>query len=162
MRSKTDDIFRGLLLSLLMACAGFYAAANWYVPEQEVPVLSPQASSSEKYTAEQFRTERQQLRAMQKAQINDILYNATADPETASMAQEQLLELLDREEKENTLEGLLEMRGFADPVVSVHKGSATIMISSEILTQQQSSIILDIVCRETGLLGGNIKIIPIK
>ena len=159
---KYKSVLKYALLCVLMCCAGFFAALYFYGPADTVYTVSQPPVQSEKYTAEQYRTERQQLRSMQKAQINEIIYNSQSDSETAAMAQKQLLEILSREEKENLLEGMLEIRGFDGAVVSVRPDSATVMISSEMITRQESSVILDIVCRETGLLGGDIKIIPIK
>ena len=111
---------------------------------------------------ESFRTVRQQLRAMQKAQLNDIAHDASTDPELAAMAQRQLLELCTREEQEITLEGVLAMRGWSQPVVTVHPDSVNVLLQTDMITQQESSVILDLVCRETGVMSGNVKIIPIK
>ena len=151
-----------LFVCALMCGAGFFAAVHLYVPAHTMQSVSAQSQQESAYATEQYRTERQQLRSMQKAQLNEIIYNSSPDPENAAAAQKQLLDILDREEKENLLEGMLEMRGFSGAVVSVRSGSATVMIPSDIITQQQSSIILDLVCRETGFLGGDIKIIPVN
>lgn len=110
----------------------------------------------------EFRTLRQQLRAMQKAQLNEVAHDPSNDDELIAMAQRQLLELCTREEQELTLEGILSMRGWTDPVVTVHQDSVNVLLQSEIITQQESSMILELVCRETGVMSGNVKIIPIK
>lgn len=112
--------------------------------------------------AEAFLTARQQLRSLQKAQLNDIAHDAETDPELAAMAQRQLLDLCAREEHELTLEGILKMRGYDTPVVSVHKDCVNVLLQCEIVTQQESSVILDLVCRQTGADAGNVKIIPIN
>ncbi len=109
-----------------------------------------------------FRTLREQLRSMEKAQLNNIAYGGENDEELASMAKRQLLDLMEREEQELTLEGVLEMRGFDSPVVTVHEGSVNVLIRSELITQQESATIMELVCRETGAQSGNVKIIPIK
>ena len=111
---------------------------------------------------EKFRTERQQLRAMQKAQLNDIAHDAGADDETAALARRQLIEICAAEEQELTIEGILAARGFQDPIVTVHSGSVNVLIRAEMLTKQESCVILDLVCRETGATSGDIKIIPIN
>lgn len=111
---------------------------------------------------ESFRTEREQLRAMQKAQLNDIAHDSAADAETAELARRQLIDLCACEEQELTIEGILSMRGFENPVVTVHNGSVNVLVSGKTLTQQQTSVILDLVCRETGAMSGDIKIIPVN
>lgn len=111
---------------------------------------------------EAFKTLRQQLRAMEKAQLNDVAHSAESDPELAQMARRQLLELCEREEQELTLEGVLSLRGYENPVVTVHADSVNVLVSEEAVGRQESSMILELVCRETGVQSGNVKIIPIN
>lgn len=110
----------------------------------------------------EFKTLRQQLRSMQKAQLNDVAHSAQSDEELAAMAQRQLLLLCEREEDELTLEGILKIRGWKDPIVTVHEESVNVLVQAEMITQQESSVILELVCRETGIQSGNVKIIPIN
>ena len=74
----------------------------------------------------------------------------------------QLLRLLEYSEQETTIEGVLRVRGFEDAVVTVHADSANVLVRTPSLSRDQSAQILELVSRETGLLGGNIKIIPIN
>ena len=99
---------------------------------------------------------------MQKAQLNEIVHDDNTEAEIAALAQRQLMELCSREEHELTLEGLLELRGFDDPVVTVQSDSVNVLLRTEFVTQQECSVILDLVCRETGVQSGNVKIIPIN
>jgi len=110
----------------------------------------------------QFRTERQQLRQMQTAQLNEMIYGGTADDEVIELAKRKLLELLTWSEQETTLEGVLSMREFEDAVVTVHTDSVNVIIRTDVLNQQQSAVILELVQRETGISGTNVKIIPIN
>lgn len=111
---------------------------------------------------EAFKTLRQQLRAMEKAQLNDVIHDSGTEPELAQMARRQLLELCTREEQELTLEGVMALRGYDDPVVTVHGDSVNVILSCAALTKQESGAILELVCRETGVQAGNVKIIPIN
>ena len=163
MRAKALVLIKCALMCLLAAAVGF-CGARYYGVKTDIQRerADLEVFSGEAYSPQQFRTERQQLRSMQKAQLNDIIFGSGEDDTAVSMAQEQLLDILKREEMEITLEGLLEMRGFRDAVVSIHRDSASILISADMVTRQESAVILDLVCRETGLLSGNIKIIPIN
>ena len=107
-------------------------------------------------------SEREQLRAMQKAQLNEIVHGDGSEPEIAALAQRQLMELCSREEHELTLEGLLTIRGFDDPLVTVQSDSVNVLLRTQAVTQQECSIILELVCRETGVQSGNVNIIPIN
>lgn len=109
-----------------------------------------------------FKTMRQQLRAMEKAQLNDVIHDAQTDAEIAQMARRQLVELCEREEQELTLEGVLMLRGYREVIVTVHADSVNVLIRCEAVNRQESSAILELVCRETGVQSGNVKIIPIN
>lgn len=111
---------------------------------------------------DQFRLEREQLRARQEAQLNDIIYNGQTDPQRVADAQSRLLELLTRAEQELTLEGILQNRGFENALVTVSQSAANVLIRRETVTERETAVILELVMRETGLTGGNVKIIPVK
>ena len=109
-----------------------------------------------------FRLEREQLRSRQEAQLNDIIHAPDGDGEIAALARKQLLDMLEHARQESTLEGILRSRGFEDALVSVSGAGANVMLRGEEVTAAQSAVILDLVMRETGLTGGNVKIIPVK
>ena len=139
-------------------------AAGWWMGRSsvDVPVAPVNAAVQEEDAVAAFRTEREQLRAMQKAQLNEIVHGDGTEAEIAALAQRQLMELCSREEHELTLEGLLTLRGFDDPVVTVQSDSVNVLLRAELVTQKECSVILDLVCRETGVQSGNVKIIPIN
>lgn len=159
MKISAKSALKMILLSVML-CFGVAVVGNLDMAKRAVEACTP--VQQEDRPIERFRTERQQLRAMQKAQLNDIIHDASTDTETADMARRQLLTLCDAEEKELTIEGVLAMRGFQNPVVTVHAGSVNVIIEAELVTRQESSVILDFVCRETGAMAGDIKIIPIN
>lgn len=109
-----------------------------------------------------FRTEREQLRARQEAQLNDIIHGEDSDRETVAQAQRSLMTLMSCAQAEQTVEGILQGRGFEDALVSVSANSANVLVRREALTQRETAVILELVMRETGLTGGNVKIIPVK
>ena len=126
-----------------------------------IVAASAGANGEEMSEVERFRLLREQLRAMEKAQLNDVAHGANTDPELAAMAQRQLLALCEREEQELTLEGVLTLRGWEDPVVTVHADSVNVLLKAQAVTRQECAVILELVCRETGVKSGNVKIIPI-
>ena len=99
---------------------------------------------------------------MQLSQLNEIIFSEDSEAEIVAMAQRRQLELMSWSEQETTLEGVLALRGFKDALVTVHTDSVNVMIRAETITQQEASVILELVMRETGISGGNVKIIPIK
>ena len=109
-----------------------------------------------------FRLQREQLRARQEAQLNDIVHDEGADGEIRDQARRALLDMLANARSENAIEGILQSRGFEDVLASVSVSAANVLIRSEALNHAQSAVILDLVMRQTDLTGGNVKIIPVK
>ena len=64
--------------------------------------------------------------------------------------------------KRQTLEGVLRARGYEDAVVTVHQDSVNVLVKAVSLSKSDSAVILELVSRETGQTGGNIKIIPLN
>ena len=111
---------------------------------------------------EDFRTEREQLRSMQTAQLNDIIHDGETDSQTRALAQRTLIDLLAWSEQETTIEGVLRARGYADCVATIHEDTANVLVRAEALTRQETAVILELVLRETDVDSGNVKIIPIN
>lgn len=150
-----------LALAALMAADALVTdriAARRYNRAGSAPAYSPAKSDP----MAGFRLEREQLRARQEAQLNDIIHTPDGDAETVSQARRQLLDMLEHARAENAIEGVLQSRGFEDALVSVSDAAANVLIRGGALTSAQSAVILDLVMRETGLTGGNVKIIPVK
>lgn len=151
-----------IILGALTMALGF--TAGWALKPAELsqPVVSAGvAEPAAGDPLEQFRTERQQLRQRQIAQLNELIYGG-GDAQTAALAKSRLLELMQWSEQETTLEGLLRLRQFADALVTVHTNSVNVMVRADGLNRQECAVILDLVMRETGISGGNVKIIPIN
>ena len=80
-----------------------------------------------------------------------------------ALAQREWIDLMDREEKETAIEGILSARGFGEVLASVSDQCANVLLRADsTLTQRETAIILDLVMRQTGFTGGNVKIIPIN
>ena len=147
---------------VLMICLSFAAGRFTRVPERKAANVKTVAAQAEVDPIDAFRTEREQLRQMQAAQIDELIHSENADSEVIRMAQACLLERLDDQEKETTIEGVLRARGFKDAIATVHRDSVNILVRAESLSRQETAAILELVMRETGISGGNVKIIPIN
>lgn len=154
--------FCAALAAALAADACFSYRLAWRRFNAARPAVSSAVAAEESDPLTRFRTEREQLRARQSAQLNDIIYNAATDAETVAQAQRQLLDMLSAQAHEVTLEGILQSRGFGDALVSVQGDSVNVLLRREAVTQRESAVILELVLRETGVTGGNVKIIPVN
>ena len=155
--------FRGLLVVgfLMMAAfsGGFAMGSSGKASETAAPVSAGQTQTD---PLEQYRTERQQLRSRQRASLNEIIYAENSDDETVRLAQRQLMTLMTAEAQETNLEGTLRARGFSGVLATVQGDSVNVLLRTDSLNQAQAAIIYDLVLRETGVTGGNVKIIPIN
>lgn len=146
---------------LSMTLASFCLGRALVFKERAVRVQAPASSAPAADPIDAFLLERQQLRQMQIAQLNDLIEADAAEPEIVLRAQRQLMETLSNQEKETTIEGVLRMRGFSSAVATVHTDSVNVLVRAESLSQKETAVILELVLRETGVSGGNVKIIPI-
>lgn len=110
----------------------------------------------------QYRREREQLRAMQRAQLNEMIHDGQTEDAIRSAAQRQLLDMNEAEAAETNIEGMLCMRGWSECVAAVQGDGVNVLLEDEMITRQESSLILELVCRETGIQPGNVKIIPVN
>lgn len=161
---KRRTLWTGAVLLFVLAVAMGYGLCALTMREERTPDAPPAAvrTTSQTDSIEQFRTERQQLRRMQMEQLNEIVHGGSADAEMVAMAQRRQLELMEWSEQELTLEGVLRLREFEDVLVTVHTDSVNVMVRAKALNRQQTAVILELVMRETGISGGNVKIIPIN
>ena len=104
-----------------------------------------------------YREERDSVRTQELAYL-DAIVSQGADTETLSDAQQQKLELVNAMETELTVENLIRSKGFADVIVSIHKGNINVVVGADALNDEQVAQILDIVLRETGKTAENVKI----
>lgn len=146
-------LFAGLMATGFVACK--------YMDNKAEPVQT-HIVSTEPDPIFEFRKEREQLRMLQKSQLNDIIHDPETDQEIIDLAQRRLLGMMEAEKQETILEGILQMRGFEEAVAIMNGESANILLKKEVLTPQETAVILDLVLRETGIKSGNVKIIPIN
>ena len=137
------------------------SALTWRLTDRLTPEDGQAADCMDRDPLVDFQSQRRLLRAGQEAKLSDIIH-AGGDVALADEARRMLLDMLGRAQVEADIEGVLQSRGFADAVVSISESSADVLVRGEVLTARESSVILDLVTRRTGLEERNIKIIPVK
>ena len=150
-----------VILIILALAAGMIVWMKQDRPKA-LPAQSAKLTEDAPDALTRFRTEREQLRQRERAELNDIIHDAKTDPETLALAQRQLIRLTAAEDTEVQLEGLLSARGFEGVVVSASEAAVNVLVRREALTRQETAVILDLVLRQTGISGGNVKIIPLN
>jgi len=160
-RLKTRAV-AALILTVAML---MIAAVCLYVRRDASGVVQAGAALAPSEQADpvtKFRTEREALRSRQEGQLNDIIHSPGADGETVSLAQRQLMSMLEARDTELRLEGILKIRGFSDALVTYSTDSVNVILRSEALSRRDTALILDLVLRETGVTAGNVKILSIN
>lgn len=134
-----------------------------YIKSHKLSAGSPSKPAAEikEDAVEAFIAERKSVRELEVLQLNAVAADEDADSAVRAQALSRLIRLTDNMEKETTLEGILRMRGFEDAVVTVHTDSVNVVVRADELTQSESAIILELVMRETGQTGGNVKIMTV-
>lgn len=134
-----------------------------YIKSHKLSAGSPSQPAAEikEDAVEAFIAERKSVRELEVLQLNAVAADDGADSAVRAQALSRLIRLTDNMEKETTLEGILRMRGFEDAVVTVHTDSVNVVVRADELTQSESAIILELVMRETGQTGGNVKIMTV-
>ena len=145
------------LLAVTAACLIWRQGAPKAMPARSAAVA---AEAADPLTA--YRTRREQLNQRQRAELNDIIHDPDTDAAALDLAQRRLMTLQAAETDATQIEAVLKARGFEDAVAMIGPGAVTILIRAEALTRAQTAVILDLVLRQTGVSGGNVKIIPIN
>lgn len=109
-----------------------------------------------------FQIERAAMREAERASLRAVMEDPSSDAALVADAGARLIKILTWADQEQTIEGVLRAKGYADCVVTVHQDSCNVMIRADGPTRRQAAQILELVSRETGLGGGNIKIIPVE
>ncbi|MDP2892202.1 MAG: SpoIIIAH-like family protein [Bacillota bacterium] len=179
-KTSVKKIVIVIVLILVLGAVGYlnYALNTNSEPENSMPsplpsAFQPSASPTGESTDvdleealaasntffEDFRKEREATREKEIQYLDSIINDKNTDKETLADAQQRKIALTQAMETEMTIEGLIKAKGFEDAIVTLHKGSVNAVVKVKQLTQQQAAQIMDIVRRESGENGENIKII---
>ena len=101
---------------------------------------------------------REQVRALNKETLLEIVNNANIAADVKKNAVNQITVLADSSEKEMAAELLLEAKGFTDSVVSIVNGTVDVVIGRTELTDTDRVQIEDIVKRKTNTTADKIQI----
>ncbi len=127
-------------------------------PDQKAQeALGTAQSASSAFFAE-YRLEREKNRSREVEMWEDIINSQNAEQTFKELAQKELVKIVALTEKEMIIESLIVSRGFNDALVFLTDDSATVIVETKTLTQQQVAQIQDIVVRKTKLDPAGIKI----
>lgn len=143
------------VLFVSVLCAGALRSAG---EDRPSPSLQPSAAGE----IAVFAADRNSVRNEELAQLEEIAEDPDASLEMRAAAQQRIMTLREWMEQEATIADVLSARGYELPVVTVHSDSVNVVVAAESLSREEAGVILELVTRETGVTGGNVKIIPIN
>ena len=114
------------------------------------------------YRIESFASERNEVRSRELEQLQTLTFDQTLPETVRAEAAERIMQLHRRMESESILCDVLCARGYEMPVVTVNDDSVNVVLHARTLSREEAGIILELVTRETGVIDGNVKIIPIN
>lgn len=125
--------------------------------EIEESITKEENRKSNNYFVE-YRLSRDKLRASLVERLNNIINNEMTDKDTRKKAQEEIIRIGKISEKEILIEGLIKAKGFEDALVFLKDDSVRVIVSADILSEQDVIKILEIVKSETKFEPSAIKI----
>lgn len=125
--------------------------------EIEESITKEENRKSNNYFVE-YRLSRDKLRASLVERLNNIINNEKTDTEIRKKAQEEIIRIGNISEKELLIEGLIKAKGFEDALVFLKDNSVRVIVSVDVLSEQDVMKILEIVKSETDFEPSAIKI----
>ena len=160
-RLRRRALLSAAIVFLLLLTASVCARIRRDAP-RAMSAESTALSATQADPMTRFRTEREALRSRRTGELNDIIHSPSADTETVNLAQRQLMELMETQETETRLEGILRLRGFEDALVTVAPSSVNVILEKRAPSRRENAVILDLILRETGVTAGNVKILSLN
>ena len=151
------------IASVLIVCFSLIVSAHYTYAGRNSQTYSADKSNGipPGDAVEAFRAERAQVREIEMLQLNAVAADEGADSDVRNEARRELVALSRYMEMENTIEGILSIRGFQGCCATVHSDSVNVVVKRESLSLEESAMILELVMRETGQTAGNVKIMTV-
>ncbi|MFW6270474.1 MAG: SpoIIIAH-like family protein [Bacillota bacterium] len=127
----------------------------------EQDISSEDESTDENYFMD-HRVERNKVRSEQIDSYREMINNPNHTEEARKKAEEKLLELTERMEKEMEIESLIRGRGYEDSLAFIHDNSVDVIIQSDKLKQDEVSQIGDVIVKTTDFSPEDLTIIEKK
>lgn len=109
-----------------------------------------------------YKLERDRLRGQEADYLRELINNPNASTESKEKAQQDLLALSQKVEKEMIVENLIRAKGFEDAVIFFSDDHVNVVIKTDGLLQKDIAQITDVVTKTTGVSVDKITIIERK
>lgn len=110
----------------------------------------------------EYRLERDKARSEQINIFRELINNPNSDKATKKEAQEKMLALTDKMEKEMEIESLIRARGYKDALAYIHDEAVDVIIQTNGLEKDDVAKVGDIIIKVTGFSTEDVTIIEKK
>jgi len=124
--------------------------------------ITPVAKNLENDFFIDYKLERDRLRGQEADYLRELINNPNASSESKEKAQQDLIALSQKVEKEMIVENLIKAKGFEDAVIFFSDDHVNIVIKTDGLLQKDIAQITDEVTKTTGISVDKITIIERK
>lgn len=108
----------------------------------------------------QARIDREQIRSKNKETLLKVINDETVSEKEKTSAVEAMVEITKSSELENTIETLLEAKGFSNVIVTVSDSQVDVIIDEQEITDQKRAQIEETIKRKTDISADKIVITP--
>ena len=108
----------------------------------------------------QARIDREQIRSKNKETLLKVINDETVSEKEKTSAVEAMVEITKSSELENTIETLLEAKGFSNVIVTLSDNQVDVIIDEQEITDQKSAQIEETIKRKTDISADKIVITP--
>lgn len=108
----------------------------------------------------QARIDREQIRSKNKETLLKVINDETVSDKEKTSAVEAMVEITKSSELENTIETLLEAKGFSNVIVTVSDNQVDVIIDEQEITDQKRAQIEETIKRKTDISADKIVITP--
>ena len=108
----------------------------------------------------QARIDREQIRSKNKETLLKVINDETESEKEKTSAVEAMVEITKSSELENTIETLLEAKGFSNVIVTVSDSQVDVIIDEQEITDQKRAQIEETIKRKTDISADKIVITP--
>ena len=123
----------------------------------EVKLVSTDTGTSDLFS--EARLEREIGRSQSVASLQTIVQDTSTSAEGRAMAEQEMVKISRLSETESNVESIICAKGFEDAVLYIREDSATVIVKTEGLSEEDVTKIVDVITGQTGIPAANIKII---
>ena len=160
---KNSKMVLSLLLFAATGCLVWRIAIAG-IPESAM-VMAPSVSSQtaaqtqDENFFEAFRTSREVSRAQTNQYLTQLIESDDSTYTAKREAEDEKIQLAKNIENEFLIEYALIAKGFSDAAVTISASGVNVVVQAETLSQQDTTVILDVVCRQLSCPASSVYIV---